>query len=72
MARTALNWSRRDLASACALSERTIARFEDGEPVLPARVKAMRHVLEAEGVLFIDSGSMTGGVIPPRRDSFDN
>jgi transcriptional regulator with XRE-family HTH domain len=67
MARTALNWSRRDLAAACGISERTIARYEDDEPVLPARVKAMRHALEREGVLFIDSGSMAGGVIPPNR-----
>jgi transcriptional regulator with XRE-family HTH domain len=66
MARTALNWSRRDLAAACAVSERTVARFEDGEPVLPARVKAMRHALEAQGVLFIDSGRLAGGVIPAK------
>jgi transcriptional regulator with XRE-family HTH domain len=65
MARTALDWSRRDLAAASGISERTIARYEDGEPVLPGRVKAMRHSLEAQGVLFIDNGPLTGGVIPP-------
>ena len=66
MARTALDWTRRQLATASGVSERTIARFEAGEPVLPARVKALRHAFEAEGVLFIDSGQMAGGVIPPR------
>lgn len=66
MARTALDWTRQDLATASGVSERTIARFESGESVLPARVKAMRHALEAEGILFIDSGRLSGGVIPPQ------
>lgn len=66
MARTALDWTRQDLAAASGVSERTIARFEAGEPVLPARVKALRHAFEAKGVLFIDSGQLSGGVIPPR------
>lgn len=33
---------------------------------MPVRVKALRHALEAEGVLFIDSGRLVGGVIPPK------
>jgi transcriptional regulator with XRE-family HTH domain len=66
MARTALDWTRQNLAAASSVSERTIARFESGEPVLPARVKALRHALEAKGILFIDSGHLAGGVIPPR------
>jgi transcriptional regulator with XRE-family HTH domain len=66
MARTALGWSRLDLAIASGVSERTIARFESGEAVLPARIKALRHAFEENGVLFIDSGQLMGGVIPPR------
>jgi len=66
MARTALDWSLQDLADASGVSRRTIARFEAGESVLPPRLKAMRHALEAQGILFIDSGRMAGGVIPPR------
>jgi transcriptional regulator with XRE-family HTH domain len=66
MARTALDWTRQDLATASGVSERTIARFESGEPVLPVRVKAMRHAFEERGVLFIDSGQLAGAVIPPR------
>lgn len=65
MARAALDWSQSDLAAASGVSWRTISRFEAGEAVLPARVKAMRHALEAQGVLFIDNGRMAGGVIPP-------
>jgi len=66
MARTALDWTLTDLAEASGVSRRTVARFEAGEPVLPMRVKALRHALEAKGILFIDSGHLTGGVIPPR------
>lgn len=65
MARAALRWSLTDLASAAGISRRTILRFEAGEVVMPVRVKAIRHALEAEGVLFIDSGRLEGGVIPP-------
>jgi hypothetical protein len=35
-------------------------------PALPARIQALRHALEAKGILFIDSGHLAGGVIPPR------
>jgi len=66
MARTALDWTRQELAAASGVSERTIARFESGEPVLPGRVKALRHAFEAQGILFIDSGHLAGGVIPRR------
>ena len=66
MARAALEWSRDDLATASGVSWRTITRFEAGESVLPPRVQALRHALEAAGVLFIDSGHLVGGVIPPR------
>ncbi len=66
MARTALDWSLQDLADASGVSRRTVARFEAGESVLPARVQALRHALEAKGILFIDSGHLAGGVIPPR------
>lgn len=66
MARAALRWSLTDLASASGVSRRTILRFEAGEAVMPARVKSLRHALEAKGVLFIDSGRLEGGVIPPK------
>jgi transcriptional regulator with XRE-family HTH domain len=66
MARAALDWSQRDLAAASGVSWRTILRFETGEEVMPARVKALRHAFEAEGVLFIDNGRMAGGVIAPK------
>lgn len=66
MARAALDWSQQDLAAASGVSARTVIRYEAGEPVLPARVQALRHALEAKGVLFVESGHFSGGVIPPR------
>lgn len=67
MARAALDWSRPDLATASGVSERTIARLESGEPLLPRHVLALRVALEAQGVLFIERGHLAGGVVPPLR-----
>lgn len=66
MARAALDWSQQDLAGASGVSARTVIRYEAGETILPARVQALRHALEAKGVIFIDSGQLAGGVVPPR------
>jgi transcriptional regulator with XRE-family HTH domain len=66
MARAALEWTQHDLASAAEVSWRTVARFEKAESVLPPQVQKMRHALERVGVLFIDSGRLSGGVVPPR------
>lgn len=66
MARVALDWTLDDLASASGVSRRTIARFEAGESVLPARVQALRAAFEVAGMLFIDSGDFAGGVVPPK------
>lgn len=66
MARTALDWSLQDLADASGVSRRTIARFEAGESVLPARVAVLRAAFEQQGVLFLDTGRLIGGVVPPR------
>ena len=65
MARAGLDWTQHDLAAAAGVSWRTVARFEGGESVLKARVQKMREALEAQGVLFIDGGRLTGGVVPP-------
>lgn len=66
MARAALDWSQQDLAAASGVSARTVIRYEAGGPVLPARVQALRQSFENMGVLFIDSGHLAGGVIPPK------
>lgn len=65
MARAALGWTLDDLAAASGVSRRTVARFEAGESVLPARVQKLRQAFEARGVQFIDSGDVAGAVVPP-------
>lgn len=55
-ARALLNWSQTDLADASGIERGTIARFERGERLTYARNRAtLRQVLEAAGVVFIDS-----------------
>lgn len=57
-ARALLDWTRRDLATACDISEKTIQNYEnvpDYEPRTPI-VKGMVHALEAGGVEFISGG----------------
>lgn len=64
MARAALGWTLDDLASASGVSRRTVARFEAGASVLPPRVRAMQVAFERAGLLFIESGTLAGGVVP--------
>jgi transcriptional regulator with XRE-family HTH domain len=66
MARAALGWTGAALAEAASIGAATVARFELGENVQPDKVKAMRRALEDAGILFIDSGNLAGGVVPPR------
>lgn len=57
MARAALGWGVRDLASAASVSPDTISRLERGdEKVMPRTVAAIRAALEAAGVEFIEDG----------------
>lgn len=65
MARAALEWSLDDLAAASGVSRRTIIRFEASESVLPGQVQKLRRAFEDQGILFIDSGRLAGGVVPP-------
>jgi transcriptional regulator with XRE-family HTH domain len=55
-----------DLATASGVSERTIARFESGEAILPKRVRAVQEAFEAAGVTFLLGGKLEGGVVPPQ------
>jgi transcriptional regulator with XRE-family HTH domain len=54
MARTALGWSVKDLATAASVSTNTIVRFERGEALKPRTVIDIRQVLENAGVVFLD------------------
>lgn len=62
MARAALGWGVRDLASAAKVSPDTIARLERGESLYPRTLEAIRSALEAAGVDFIPQNGGGPGV----------
>ena len=59
MARTALGWSVKDLATAASVSTNTIVRLERGEVLKPRTISDIRQALENGGVVFLD-GEYTG------------
>lgn len=62
MARAALGWGVRELATAAKVSPDTIARLERGETLYPRTVDAIRTALEAAGVEFIAENGGGPGV----------
>ena len=66
MARAALGWGVRDLASVAKVSVDTVARFERGEPLKERTVEAIQRALEAAGVEFTNGDQP--GVRLRRRD----
>ena len=62
MARVATGLGVRELAAAAGVSTDTIARLERGEALRPRTVEAIRHVLEAAGVVFIEENGGGPGV----------
>ena len=63
MARTALGWSVKDLATAASVSTNTIVRLERGEALKPRTIADIRHALENGGVVFLD-GEYAGNAGP--------
>ena len=62
LARTALGLGVRELAERAAVSTNTITRLEGGETLKPQTVSAIRTMLEAAGVIFIDENGEGPGV----------
>jgi transcriptional regulator with XRE-family HTH domain len=60
MARIAIGWGVRDLASAAKVSTNTVARLEAGEELRDRTIEAIQAALEAAGVEFIPENG--GGV----------
>ena len=60
MARAALNWGVRDLASRAQVSTNTIARFERGDPLKGSTIERVQAAFEVAGIEFIPEGC--GGV----------
>jgi ribosome-binding protein aMBF1 (putative translation factor) len=60
-ARGWLNWSQDDLANAGHVSLSTVRDFEKGRHVpIANNLAAMRVVLEAKGIVFVDGGGTYG------------
>lgn len=64
MARAALGWGVRDLAKVAGVTANTISRYENGADALGGTLTKIQKALEAEGIMFIDDGSISteGGV----------
>ena len=62
MARAALDLGVRELAEAAMVSPSTIQRLEAGIELKPRTVAAVKAVLEAAGVIFIDENGEGPGV----------
>lgn len=62
MARAALGWGVRDLATAAKVSPDTIARLERGDSLYARTIEAVRSAFEAAGVIFIDQNGAGPGV----------
>lgn len=60
MARAALRWSVDDLAQRSGIAARSIARFENGEPVRAETLSAMSLALVAGGAAFIETNGKRG------------
>lgn len=60
-ARGWLDWSQDDLASAANVSLSTVRDFEKGRHVpIANNLAAMKAALEAQGIVFVDSGGTCG------------
>jgi hypothetical protein len=66
-ARALLNWNVFQLATAAAMSMRTVRRFEVNGIVSPASVEAMLQALRDAGLEFIPAGSASVGGGPGLR-----
>ncbi len=62
MARAGLGLGVRELAELADVSTNTISRLERGESLYPRTVEAIRRVLEAAGVVFIEENGGGPGV----------
>ncbi|WP_417819607.1 helix-turn-helix domain-containing protein [Terasakiella sp.] len=63
LARTALGWGVRELASKANVSFNTVSRFENGSGVHGRTIQALQTTLEDAGIIFIEEGaqSLDGG-----------
>ena len=56
MARAALGWGVRELASAAGVTANTVSRFENGADAYGETLGKIERALEAAGIVFIPEG----------------
>lgn len=61
MARAALGWGVRELATNAGVSVDTVSRLERGEDLLPRTLEALRITLQSAGVIFLADGESADG-----------
>ncbi len=62
MARAALGWGIRDLATAARVAPATVSRFEAGVELQPRTIGAIRSAFESAGIEFIEENGGGPGV----------
>jgi transcriptional regulator with XRE-family HTH domain len=60
MARAALGWGVRDLASKAGIAANTVSRYENGADALGDTLERIQRALENAGVIFIDQNEESG------------
>ncbi len=62
MARAALGWSVRDLASRAGLAANTVSRYENGTDAYGETLTKIQRAFEQAGIIFIDENDEGPGV----------
>ena len=62
MARAALGWSVRELASRAGLAANTVSRYENGTDAYGETLTKIQRALEDAGIIFIDADEEGPGV----------
>ena len=62
MARAALGWSVRDLASRAGLAANTVSRYENGTDAYGETLTKIQRAFEQAGIIFIDEDQLGPGV----------
>ena len=60
MARAALNWTVRDLATRARVNKNTVSRYEAGKEIVASSLQRIEQVLIEHGIVFFEQDSKYG------------
>ncbi len=72
MARAALGWSVRDLASRAGLAANTVSRYENGGDAYGETLTKIQRAFEQSGIIFLDQNEDAGPGVRLRDPIRDN